>query len=68
MNVNLRGVLLFIREKKLTRMDADEHRDLVRKYHIMQAPTLVVDNGTEPEVYSSIVNVQKYIFAHKDKN
>ena len=49
-------------------MDADEHRDLVRKYHIMQAPTLVVDNGTEPEVYSSIVNVQKYIFAHKDKN
>ena len=26
MNVNLRGVLLFIREKKLTRMDADEHR------------------------------------------
>ena len=49
-------------------MDADEHRDLVRKYHIMQAPTLVVEDGNEPQIYSSIVNVQKYIYSRKSKN
>ena len=41
---------------------ADEHIDLVEKYGIKQAPTLVVtDNGIETEKAVNLSNIKKYI-------
>ena len=42
-------------------IDAQEHEDLVRKYGIMQAPTLVVSDGKQSAVYANASNIQKYI-------
>lgn len=42
-------------------IDAQEHEDLVQRYGVMQAPTLIViDQGTST-VYANASNIQKYI-------
>ena len=42
-------------------IDAEENAELARKYHIMQAPTLVALSGEEAEVSSGIAAVKAYI-------
>lgn len=42
-------------------IDAEEHQDLVRKYRVMQAPTLVIDDGKDHVVYANASNIRKYI-------
>jgi len=42
-------------------LDAEEHQDLVEKFDIMQAPTVVVVNNGEPRVLEGIDSVKKYI-------
>lgn len=47
-------------------MDASENPDLLDKYDIMGAPTLVVENGSDVSKYSSIVDIQNFIEAKKN--
>ena len=42
-------------------IDAEENQDLVRKYGIMQAPTLVVTDGTKARKYVNASNIKKYV-------
>ncbi len=42
-------------------MDASEHQDLVKKYCIRQAPTLVVVTENGVEKFSGLVSVKEYI-------
>ncbi|BAK98247.1 anaerobic ribonucleoside-triphosphate reductase [Oscillibacter valericigenes Sjm18-20] len=43
-----------------TLMDVSEHLDLVRKYHIMQAPTLLVRRGSQLEIVASAPSICKF--------
>lgn len=42
-------------------IDAQEHEDLVQRYGVMQAPTLVVIDHDTSTVYANASNIQKYI-------
>lgn len=42
-------------------IDAEAHPDLAQKYGIMQAPTLVVDDGAHMKKYVNTSNIQKYV-------
>jgi ribonucleoside-triphosphate reductase len=42
-------------------IDAEENQDLVVKFGIMQAPTLVVVNGTKTKKYVNASNIKKYV-------
>lgn len=46
-----------------TIMDVSEHLDLVRKYRIMQAPTLLVRRGSQVELVTSVPSITKYAAA-----
>ncbi len=45
-------------------MDVEEHPDLVKAYHLTQAPTLVVQQEEKAEVYSGIAAIMQYIQTH----
>ena len=52
--------------EEYTVIDAMENRELVSKYGIMQAPTLVVTKGDSAQKYVNASNIQKYInFVHR---
>ncbi len=42
-------------------VDAEENQELVERYHIMQAPTLVVVGGGEFKKYVNASNIKKYV-------
>ena len=42
-------------------IDAEENRELVEKYGVMQAPTLVVVDGNHAEKYVNASNIKKYV-------
>lgn len=42
-------------------IDAEENMELAQKYGVMQAPTLVVVNGTQAHKYVNASNIQKYV-------
>lgn len=42
-------------------IDAEENLDLVKKYGIRQAPTLVVDDGEHMKKYVNASNIQKFV-------
>ena len=42
-------------------IDAEQNPELVKKYGIRQAPTLVVDDGTNMKKYVNASNIQKYV-------
>ena len=42
-------------------IDAEENAELVEKYRIMQAPTLVVVDGGEFKKYVNASNIKKYV-------
>ncbi len=47
--------------EEYTLVDAQENLELVTKYGIMQAPTLVVTDGEAPVKYVNASNIQKYV-------
>ena len=47
-------------------IDAEENPELVKKYGIMQAPTLVVVDGTRAKKYVNASNIRKYVDTVKE--
>jgi ribonucleoside-triphosphate reductase len=45
-------------------VDAEENKELARKYRVMQAPTLVVVNGEDVMSYANTSNIRKYAESH----
>ncbi len=50
----------YLKNEEYSVLDAAENVDLVQKYGIMQAPTLVVVNGDSFEKYVNASNIKKY--------
>jgi ribonucleoside-triphosphate reductase len=50
-------------DEPYTLIDADENQDLVRRFGIMQAPTLVVMHNGEVDKYVNASNIKKYVNA-----
>ena len=46
-------------------IDAEENQELVKKYGIMQAPTLVVTDGKKAKKYVNASNIKKYVTTTK---
>ena len=42
-------------------VDAEEETDLTGQYHIMQAPTLVVQRGDQVERFANVSNIKRYL-------
>ena len=42
-------------------IDADQNPEMVRKFGIMQAPTLVVFDGDKMHKYVNASNIQRYV-------
>ncbi|KIR03055.1 Ribonucleotide reductase of class III (anaerobic), large subunit [Lachnospiraceae bacterium TWA4] len=42
-------------------IDAEEHEELVRKYSIRQAPTLIVVHGDQTKKIANVSNIKKYV-------
>jgi ribonucleoside-triphosphate reductase len=42
-------------------MDVEEHRDLVRKYRILQAPTLIIRRDGQMEKRVNVSNIREYL-------
>lgn len=51
--------------EKYQLIDAEENPELVAKYGIMQAPTLVVTDGTHSRKYVNASNIKKYVSSVK---
>ena len=51
--------------EKYTLVDAEENQDMVSRYGIMQAPTLVVVSGDKTKKYVNASNIKKYVDARK---
>ena len=50
----------YLKGQDYTIIDAEENPELARKYHIMQAPTLVVVEGDQAKKYVNAFNIKKY--------
>ncbi len=53
-------------DEPYTLVDAEENQELVHKFGIMQAPTLVVMRDGEVEKYVNASNIKKYVSARQD--
>lgn len=51
----------YLKDVDYTVVDADEHKELVEKYRIMQAPTLVVVNNDTYDKYTNVSNIKRFI-------
>ena len=51
----------YLKNEQYVVLDAAENVELVQKYGIMQAPTLVVVNGDSFEKYVNVSNIKKYV-------
>ncbi|MFV0466781.1 MAG: ribonucleoside triphosphate reductase [Lachnospiraceae bacterium] len=51
----------FLGDSEYTIVDANREEALVKKYGIMQAPTLVVERQNDHEVYVNASNIKKYV-------
>jgi len=51
----------YLQEVDYQVIDAEENRELVRKYGVMQAPTLVVAKDDKVEKYVNVSNILKYL-------
>ena len=47
-------------------IDAEENPELVKKYGIMQAPTLVIVDGARTKKYVNASNIKKYVDTAKE--
>jgi anaerobic ribonucleoside-triphosphate reductase len=50
----------YLKDFNYTILDANEHKDLVEKYHIMQAPTLVVIEDDVIKKYANASNIRSF--------
>ena len=50
----------YLKNEKYVVIDAEENMELVQRYGIMQAPTLVVVNGDHFKKYVNASNIKKY--------
>ncbi len=50
----------YLKDEKYLVIDAEENRELVQRYGVMQAPTLVVVNGDSYEKYINASVIKKY--------
>ena len=50
---------------KYTYLDAEKNTDLVEKYNINSAPTLVVNKNNDAEIFSTLKDIKKYIEQEK---
>ena len=59
---NCRIANTFLQQAKISYqiIDAEEHSDLVKKYGISQAPTLVVVSGAGVQTYANASNIRKF--------
>ena len=51
----------FLKDEQYVVLDAAQHPELVKKYSIMTAPTLVVINGNDVKKYVNASNIKKYV-------
>ncbi len=51
--------------EKYTLVDAEENQEMVSRYGVMQAPTLVVVSGDKTKKYVNASNIKKYVDARK---
>lgn len=51
----------YLKDEDYTLIDAEENLEMVRKYHIMQAPTFVVVNKEGVHKYSNPSNIKRYL-------
>ncbi len=58
---NCRMAKEFLKNVDYTIIDAEEKPELVAKYGIMQAPTLVVTEGDAFQKYVNVSNIKKYV-------
>lgn len=58
----------YLAEESYTVIDAEENPELVEKYGVMQAPTLVVRSGEAYQKYVNASNIRKYAQEHKAAN
>ena len=50
----------YLKNEKVVMIDAEENAELTRKYGVMQAPTLVVVDGSSYTKYANASNIKKY--------
>ena len=54
-----------LKDEEYQLIDAEENQELVQKYGIMQAPTLVVTDGVKAKKYVNASNIKKYVTSEK---
>ena len=58
---NCKAAKAMLADEKVEIIDAEKHPDLARKFGIMQAPTLVVEDGEKLSKYVNTSNIRRYI-------
>ena len=64
---NCRIAKQMLAEEEYTLIDAEENQELVARYGVMQAPTLVVVSGEEAKKYVNASNIKRYVDARSRK-
>lgn len=54
-----------LKDQEYEVIDAEQNPELVKKYGIRQAPTLIIDDGERMEKYVNASNIQKYVDQQK---
>lgn len=57
---NCKAAKEYLRGESYVLIDAEENMELAQRYGVMQAPTLVVVNGSNHKKYVNVSNVKKY--------
>ncbi len=60
-NCRMAKTLLDTAGIKYTVIDAEEQKDIVLKYNVRKAPTLLVPNGDHYDVYDNASEINRYI-------
>ena len=58
---NCKLVKEYLKNVPYVTIDAEENMELARRYGVMQAPTLVVTDGTKAKKYVNASNIKKYV-------
>ncbi len=57
---NCKAAKKYLRGESYVLIDAEENMELAQRYGVMQAPTLVVVNGSNHKKYVNVSNIKKY--------
>lgn len=57
---NCKAAKEYLRGENYVLIDAEENMELAQRYGVMQAPTLVVVNGSSHKKYVNVSNIRKY--------